>query len=347
MKDRQSNIECLRLVAMLFVLVLHTNYLSIGSPKFGEVSTIEFLGRNFMEAFTFIAVNVFILISGYFSIQPKAKSIYSFLFMCFFYSVGIRIFYSLGYAYIGKTPQLDFWSSFLFLSNSVWFVVDYLMLMLFAPILNKYVEHSSKKELVTIILLMILFSSYFGLIRKSLVEYVSGFSFVTFILIYLIGRYVRLYVTIQQSAKNYYWGYVIGLLLAVGGSCVTSYLNKGATTFYSYTNPIFIFTATCAFLLCARIQFTSKKVNYISKSTFALLLIHSNPAVIYFYMRFFSYLHTHLSFSLYVISMLVTCAIVFCASILIDQIRILIYDNVALPLFNKVAVKTVKTHEVS
>lgn len=330
---------------MLFVLVLHTNYLSIGSPKFGEVSNVEFLGRNFIEAFTFIAVNVFILISGYFSIRPKVKSIFSFLFICLFYSVGIRIFYSMGYVYIGKTPQFNFWSSFLFLSNSVWFVVDYLMLMIFAPILNKYVEHSSTKELVTIILLMVIFSTYFGLIRKSLVEYVSGFSFVTFIIVYLIGRYMRLYINIQKSERKYYWGYLIGLLLSVSGSCATSYLNKGATLFYSYTNPVFIFTSMCVFLIFASIQFTSKKVNYISRSTFAILLVHSNPAVIYFYMRFFKYLHNNLSFSLYAISMLGICIIVFCASILIDQIRILLYDKVASPLFDKVELKLLKSYE--
>ena len=89
--------------------------------------------------------------------------------------------------------ELNFVSSLLFLSNSSWFVVDYLALMVFAPILNTFVDNSSKRLLQTTIILVLMFSPYFGLITRSIEQYISGFSFVTFIHIYLIGRYLNKY----------------------------------------------------------------------------------------------------------------------------------------------------------
>ena len=93
---RQSNIELLRLIIMFFVLVLHTNYLSIGEPHINEISSIEFIIRNFIESFNFIAVIVFVLISGYFSIRLKRESIANYIFIVIFYSVGLRILWLLG-----------------------------------------------------------------------------------------------------------------------------------------------------------------------------------------------------------------------------------------------------------
>lgn len=184
---RKSNFELLRLICMFMVLVLHTNFLSIGAPVYGETSNVEFFVRNLIEVVPFIAVNVFILISGYFSIRPSVKSVANLLFCCFFYSVGIR----LGYILLpkeGGASLFDFWSSFLFISNSVWFVADYLMLMIFAPMLNAFVEKNSKRTCLGTLVLMLIFAFYFGLFKGKLVEYISGFSFVTFILLYMIGR---------------------------------------------------------------------------------------------------------------------------------------------------------------
>ena len=74
---RKSNYELLRLISMFFVLVLHANYLSIDAPIYMEVSAPEFAIRHFIESFTFIAVDVFILISGYFSIRPSISFVMS------------------------------------------------------------------------------------------------------------------------------------------------------------------------------------------------------------------------------------------------------------------------------
>ena len=225
--ERQSNIELLRLVVMFFVLVLHTNYLSIGEPNFINVSLVEFVVRNFIESFNFIAVIVFVLISGFFSIRLTKKSLTNYLFIIIFYSVGLRFLWLIGsflFNYEFNIPY--FIESFFFLSNSSWFVLDYLMLMLFSPMLNMFAEQSSKRSLLITIILILFASTWFGILGdyglfgcdrgySTLAEYKNGFSFLTFMTIYLIGRYLKLHyadnhkhnLTIKQCLVGYcFWG---------------------------------------------------------------------------------------------------------------------------------------------
>lgn len=322
---------------MFFVLVLHANYLSIGAPELGQVSLAEYSIRHFIEVYTYIAVDVFILISGYFSIRPSLKSISNLLFCCFFYSVGIRIVYSSYYLMIGEVAPKPFWESLLFLSNSVWFVVDYLMLVVFAPILNAFIDNSSKRISLLIVILMVIFSTYFGLLRRSLMEYVSGFSFVTFIMIYLIGRILYLYQgRIESHIKPLaaWGGHFLGtfLLFAVvllaahkGHHCYLEHL--GRCEIFSYSNPLVILSAVSVFWLFVQKEFYSGKINKLAKSTLAILLLHSNPVSVIIYNHYFSYVYGHFNFGLYLFIMLVSCVAVFFSSVLIDQIRIWGYDN--------------------
>lgn len=335
---RKSNFELLRLICMFMVLVLHTNFLSIGAPVYGETSNVEFFVRNLIEVVPFIAVNVFILISGYFSIRPSVKSVANLLFCCFFYSVGIR----LGYILLpkeGGASLFDFWSSFLFISNSVWFVADYLMLMIFAPMLNAFVEKNSKRTCLGTLVLMLIFAFYFGLFKGKLVEYISGFSFVTFILLYMIGRVLaQNREWIQTHIKPYMVlvGYIIGVLgfyvmvIIAGykGHVFYYYLDHlGTSRIFTYTSPFVILSAVCFFWLFAQKEFFSNRVNKLAKSTFAILLIHSNPVAIIFYSRYFRFLYESLSFPLYLLAMVGSCIAFFALSIMIDQVRLFIYNH--------------------
>lgn len=348
---RQSNIELLRLIIMFFVLVLHTNYLSIGEPHINEISSIEFIIRNFIESFNFIAVIVFVLISGYFSIRLKRESIANYIFIVIFYSVGLRILWLLGSIIFDyKTNIPYFIESFFFLSNSSWFVLDYLMLMLFSPMLNLFVEHTSKKSLLVTIVIILFVSTWFGILGKydlfgcnrgysSLAEYENGFSFLTFITIYLIGRYIKLYVVDRQYKMRmsrcvlsyFLWG---GLTLTL--SLAASYLGKGNSVVYTYSNPAFIFAAISFFLMFLKLRINSSIINKLAVSTFAVYLIHSNPVIIYKYIDWFKFLHANNSFFMYLLYVFISCLVIFMVSILLDQVRIYMYNKFIAPKLNKI-----------
>ena len=70
--QRQSNMELLRIVAMLAVIAVHLDGASLGLPS--PQANISLLSRDdwwrlAMEAVTIVGVNCFTLISGYFGIR--------------------------------------------------------------------------------------------------------------------------------------------------------------------------------------------------------------------------------------------------------------------------------------
>ena len=66
--DRQTGIELLRIVTMLMIIGLH--YLLFGGPLFHAKGLNQKLAW-FIEAFFFVAVNCYVLISGYFLVTKK------------------------------------------------------------------------------------------------------------------------------------------------------------------------------------------------------------------------------------------------------------------------------------
>ena len=75
---RSSNIELLRLVVTMFVLILHCNGWLLNDfykLTWESGDTAAQIFRPLVQAVTVVAVNVFILISGFFFIKPKCKSL--------------------------------------------------------------------------------------------------------------------------------------------------------------------------------------------------------------------------------------------------------------------------------
>lgn len=135
-KGRSSNIELCRLFAIFLVLLIHSVFASLGVPeKLSMSSACLIMG----ESFGIIGVNVFVLISGYFSIKPTRQKFLFILYTCLFYAA-LRI----GVGLI--MGQVNFKYVF-FISQSNWFVFTYLVLMLIAPVLNLWIGSVNKNKL--------------------------------------------------------------------------------------------------------------------------------------------------------------------------------------------------------
>lgn len=85
--SRHSGIELLRLLSMVFILALHINFFAFGQPTSSSFES-DFLGcslRFFWESLSIVGVNTFVLISGWFGIRSKMRSVLSPLFQCAFF----------------------------------------------------------------------------------------------------------------------------------------------------------------------------------------------------------------------------------------------------------------------
>lgn len=86
-KKRQLNIELLRIIAMVIVLVGHYNIACNGDVTYELVHTnlLKAIGIAEIKSWTFVCVPSFIVISGYFGIHWKWKGLFNYLFQISFW----------------------------------------------------------------------------------------------------------------------------------------------------------------------------------------------------------------------------------------------------------------------
>lgn len=118
---------------MLFVVILHFNRHGINPDILdmtGELTVLNLVGH-FIESIAIVAVNVFVLISGYFGIKFKTKGVLRLYLVCFCWGL---ISYLL-YCFLGHHPldKAIFGRFFAFTHNKWWFIIAYLYLYFAAP----------------------------------------------------------------------------------------------------------------------------------------------------------------------------------------------------------------------
>ena len=238
---RQSNIELCRIASITLVLLVHSAFAANGIPQTLNASSFWLI---VLESMSIIGVNVFIFISGFFSIKLKPKTIYNIIFICaFYYCILTTTSLLLGEPFLLK--------SILFISYSHGFILDYIGLILLSPILNKYAENTDKKSFLTLLILLLSFQTYFGyIIGANSIQFNYGYGLVSYSIIYLIARYINLY-GINPFIKRYSGTiYLLATISLVGITCF--FLHIGHSNYlrrlYAYYNPIIIISAISFFL---------------------------------------------------------------------------------------------------
>lgn len=92
-EGRQANYELLRIIAMFMVVTLHyLNHTGMLLTAGGEGGGARFLGM-LVESFCIVAVNVYVMISGYFLVEAgfKVKRIVTLVCQVLFYAVMIPL----------------------------------------------------------------------------------------------------------------------------------------------------------------------------------------------------------------------------------------------------------------
>lgn len=213
---RLSNFELLRLLAMLMVMNLHT----FSQPKWLSITDFNWLTilDFFRESTSVSAVNLFVVISGYFSIQWKLKSFTSLVFQLFFWTLGI-------YFLLLITGFVSFdLKTLIFRINCIvtayWFVTAYIGLYLLAPVLNSFVEVNVKngngeKKILLFLFLYVLLQTYYQLLGDG--NFQSGYGILSLCGCYMIGRYIR----VKDVSLKRCW-VIMGIILSTLGIMIVA-----------------------------------------------------------------------------------------------------------------------------
>lgn len=273
---RESNIELLRIIAMLLVVLLHANYFSLGGVKISDIEVItpNLFIKTFAEQLCIICVNVFILISGWFGIRPSIKGGLSLLYQIAFFHILIVLFlFSLGETISISSIILGFYFGALY-----WFVVSYLILYTLSPVLNAFAETANARLYVSVLAIYFFFEFTYGW-AFNFGAFNSGYTTISFIGLYLLARFLYKYsskikIFNLNTSKNLLL-YLLFTIIPV----ILLFATKHDLGTIAYSSPFVILASVFFFLAFTKMHFSSKAINYISVSTFSIYLIHCHPII--------------------------------------------------------------------
>ncbi len=290
---RESNIELLRIITMLGVIILHYNNKSMGGGlRFVKFGSANFFVLYVLEVIFINAVNLFMLISGYYMLSSQKRSVIKPVKMII-QVIAFGVTYYLLRVKFGSLKYSAFNFRGAFIPNN-FFVIMYCCIYFISPYINIVLRSLDIKQLRRmIIILLLLFSVYttaveilghfrgypmYGLSSVTVDGSSQGYSIVNYSLMYIIGAYIKLDETFLRKIKlpvlsalfvllsgiEVLWGYLYQKKHSDGGVVL------------AYCNPIVIALAVLAFLIFKKLNIGSSRViNFLAKACFTVYLFHT------------------------------------------------------------------------
>lgn len=326
---------------MFLVLVLHSLFVVIGTPS--RAQCIDAPGnamvRLFIQSLSVVAVNVFVLISGWFGIKPTLKKMISLLFQVFFFTILILIVFGFiqGFSSITIGAMLKS----LMITKGYWFIKSYLCLFILAPVLNIFAEKADKKTFSLVLICFFAFQTIYGW-TDSAPEFNYGCSVVTFLGLYLLARYLRLYPIRQLSNRKLCFSAYFGssLLLALGVWVLIRqdiYTEHSVSLAFSYINPLVVISSVALFFTFVNTEIPySKAINWMAVSVFSVYIIHVNGFIFRYFRTVVWQIYSNCPIITRGLLILLFLVAVFIVCVLLDKIRILVW-GVAEKAFSKLS----------
>ena len=276
---RKSNIELLRIIAMLMIILHHL--VIKGADTCGYLSSYNisdgYMG-GIINSLIIGGVDIFILISGYFGCKNVAYNIIRLILDVVIYGIFCFVISTL----LGAKFSLGSLVGSMSIFNN-WFVLHFILLLMFSPILEAALNNIQIKTLRIWIILLAIINIIFGW-GKSVIN-PDGYNVMNFIFIYVLGRYLKVEKEMKflSFLKKYpIWMYLISsLFLSSMFALCYIYLGKHvlATKLWAYNNPFVILSAVSLFCYFEKMENQSIWINNIAKCTFPVFLLHTGITI--------------------------------------------------------------------
>lgn len=323
-KERQSNIELLRMLSMFMIVILHIFDCHIHK----DYGTNIFLIQISVSTLCIVGVNVFVFISGYFGIRTSIKSILKIILQALFYS-WICLFIYLLVSPSWKIADIIRYT-FPVSTGLWWFLTTYVVLMLMAPFINKGIEYFSKKQ-NALIISGLLFFDIVGLFTYNPSTSFNGSTIFHFVTLYCLARYMNKY---EINIRKGLLIYIISIVLLLSTIILLYFKYQritGLLVLWGYSNPLIIAGAVGLFYAFKNIPVKSKWINNIAGLVFAVYLIHNHQFIWDYYFKPYignlmdNYQSTPITLT---IIFFISGICIFTISIIIEKIRQLIFSPV-------------------
>lgn len=288
---RETNIELLRLLATCGVVFLHYNWPTGGGALIhAEPGSINNWILSWLESCAICAVDLFMLISGYFMAVSKKRNLWKVVELIVQVIIFRMVSYFASAFFDGGLSLNGLLTRFLPLN---YFVILYCVVYIVSPYIVVLFENMDENNIRRMMLILfVLFSIYPTLV--DIVEMITGqplsvlnsygrqgdsdgYCTINFMLCWMIGAYIRRRsgskaVSLKKSIFIYF-GITIGILLYMKALTL-----QGAelVRVLAYCNPLIILEAAVLFISFQKLQIKYyKTINSLAKAGFTVFLLHA------------------------------------------------------------------------
>jgi len=297
-KKRKSNLELLRCVAMMMVVVLH--YLGKGGlldglekEGLGSVGFAAWL----LEAFCIVAVNVYMMISGYVLCNSsfKLSRLLQLWFQVWLYSVAFGLIGAFTGIVEETAVDTHYFLTLLFpvTMGHYWFLTAYIFLYLLLPFVGLAVKKMTKRQMqAAMVLLLLVFCVAKSVLPVRLEMDGQGYDCLWYLCVFVAAAYMRRFgCPLPEKRGRGFLLYVACCLLIFGGTMGLRqvYLRTGALGFMLKVcmeyNHILVFGAAVGlFAVFAGLSVEGRiacVINKIAPYTLGVYLLHENIGLRY------------------------------------------------------------------
>jgi hypothetical protein len=334
--QRESGVELLRIVLMFMIIVHHLigqglNMQYLGTARYLNIPHATVL--LFIDNFLIIAVNCFFFISGFYGIKFKSINLISLIFQSVFYGIAIDLVFKVPLSFHSLVMNL-----FNVITGEWWFLTCYFFMYLIAPLFNAGIKTLTEAQFIYILIVFFILNTRIGVYATTsygpILGVSSGYSFFSFAAIYLLGRYIKIYLADKDSfiVKRSFPILLVSLLLNfLLVLCVYHYHpEKMYPTILNYSNPLIVLSAVSFFFCFKKLNFSNAFINSISTCVFGVYLIHVHP-------QFAVNINMHImhlfnfnisSFNIVVLYLLGVSFVILSGALFIEKIRTIIFSPV-------------------
>lgn len=301
-EKRKSNFEWLRVLAMGMIISLH--YMFKGSVVLPMTQDTS-LANLIMWLITYAclpAVNVYVLISGYFLVETefRFRRLIDLCIQVLEYSIIVTVVMVVSGQITLNSLSFYDWLGFIFPigTEEYWFITAYILMYILTPVLGAGAKALSEKKLRIAVILMLAITS----LEKTIMPYYlptdrNGYEYGWFIVMFLVAAYIRLYGLswLEGHIVRSWIVYVVSVVLSFAFSigCSIAETKTGIETFGHFVditvdyNFLLTFTAAIGlFYVFRNSQFNEEKKTadigrLLGGLTFGIYLLHEHPLIRY------------------------------------------------------------------
>lgn len=276
-RQRNISLDILRIISMLMIVMMHAQDSKMG---FADVNVVPFTDPKWyllygVASFSFVSVNCFILITGYFlsnAAEISYKKLIRLWITIFTYSFGFYFLLCV-VPFAGTSFSLSgiLHSVFSISFKNNWFFTDYFILYAVAPFLNKMCNSLEEKDFRKLLIVLCMFFVVIPTLFNDYQDSRNGYSVIWFVVLYLTGAYISRFQLPKIKYGLVYLLCSVIIFISIGISVFTEKYGVNIGDHLLKYNSIIVYPSSIALFMF----FKNQNKNYSQKNSAVICKISS------------------------------------------------------------------------